>query len=79
MHVKLSTSRKLSMALLTLLAAARQSLQLYADPRLTSVKYPNRNWAKKIAMCSEPQWLVPPFCVSDSVNQTCKQAAGAAG
>ena len=39
MHVKLSTSRKLSMALLALLAAARQTLQLYVDPRFTSVRY----------------------------------------
>ena len=38
MHVKLSTSRKLSMALLTLLAPAWQTLQLYVDPRLTTVK-----------------------------------------
>ena len=38
MHVKLSTSRKLSMALLTLLAATRQTLQLYVDPSLTTVK-----------------------------------------
>ena len=39
MHIKLSTSRKLSMALLPLLAAARQTLQLYVDPRFTSVRY----------------------------------------
>ena len=32
MHVKLSTSRKLSMALLTLLAATHQTLQSYVDP-----------------------------------------------
>ena len=38
MHVKLSTSRKLSMALLTLLAPVWQTLQLYVDPRLTTVQ-----------------------------------------
>ena len=36
------------MALLTLLAATRQTLQLYVDPRLKPVKYLFRNWAKKL-------------------------------
>lgn len=47
-QLKVSTSRKLSMPLLTLLAATRQTLQLYVDPRLTPVKYLFRNWAKKL-------------------------------
>ena len=73
------------MALLPLLAAARQTLQLYVDPRFTSVRYIH---AQKLGqkmdrygfisrLLSEPRWFVPPFSVSDSVNQTCKQARAA--
>ena len=73
------------MALLPLLAAARQTLQLYVDPRFTLVRYIHaQKLGQKIGQIwfsfprlSEPWWFVPPFSVSDSVNQTCKQARAA--